>query len=141
MAKTYAKFNREGREGKAAIGLFFCVSRPGRTGRRGHRRLSEDSLEQVATKRAAFETLQTGVGWRQLKTACGSYIVAFFAPKTGAVPSAEDVVTSSAPLTKHVWMVVRGLSLSASMAEVIEATTGRIGAFQWPMEFPASASP
>ncbi len=138
VAKAYAKFNRQGREGKVATGLFAEFRAPTDlvAGATAVFTMPEDSLEQVAAKRDAFENMQIRDSWLQLKTASDSYITAFFAPKTGAVPSVADIADAPVPLTEHVWMVVRGSSLSPSMEESVDATARRIGAFHWPMQFP-----
>ena len=137
VAKAYARFNREGREGKAATGLFaeFRAPKELAAGATAVFAMTEDSLEQVGAKRAAFEDLQAGAEWQQLKAACDSYIAAFFIPKID-IPSADGLAAGSVPLTEHVWMVVRGSSLSAAMEQAVEMTATRIYAFHWPMQFP-----
>ena len=136
-AKSYARLNKEGREGKAATGLFAEFQAPEQlaAGAMAVFAMPEDSLEQVRAKAAAFEDLQAGVEWQQLRSACDSYVAAFFVPKLG-VPSDENLADGPVPLTEHVWMVVRGASLSLSMEQSVESAARMVGAFHWPMQFP-----
>jgi hypothetical protein len=136
-AKSYAVLNKEGREGKAATGLFAEFKAPKQlaAGAMAVFAMPEDSLDQVKAKSAAFDDLQVGVEWQQLKAACDGYVAAFFLPKM-RVPSDEDLADGPVPLTEHVWAVVRGSSLKQSMSQSVEGAAGQIGAFHWPMQFP-----
>lgn len=98
--------------------------------------MPEDTVEEIATKRAAFERLHTGASWLNLKTACDCYIAAFFSPKTGGVPGSAELAKPSMPLTDHVWSAARGQDIYGPLVTVVDKIANAIGAFHWPIEFP-----
>jgi N-6 DNA Methylase len=138
VAKAYSNLNKKARDRKAATGLFEELRAPVElvSGAGAVFAMPEDSLEQVTAKQAAFEKFHSGEGWLKLRAACNTYVAAYFAPKTGSLPSDEDLDQCSVPITDHVWTVVRGSNLSPALTEAVETIAARIGAFHWPIEFP-----
>ena len=98
--------------------------------------MPEDSLEQIAAKRNAFERLHTGSSWFNLKTACDCYIAAFFVPKDGNVPRPADLAKPSIPLTDHVWAAARGQMIYSPLVGISDKVAFDANAFHWPIEFP-----
>ena len=137
-SKAYTKHNKQQRDGKGATGFLTDLKPPATLidAARALIDMPEDTLEQIATKRAAFERLHTGTNWLSLKTACDCYVVAFFAPKTGGVPDPAQLSKPSTPLTDHVWSAVRGQAIPNSLVAVVDTIANAIGAFHWPIEFP-----
>ena len=137
-SKAYIKHNKQQRDGKGATGFLTDLKPPATLidAARALTDMPEDTLEQIATKRAAFERLHTGANWLSLKTACDCYVVAFFAPKTGGVPGPAQLSKPSTPLTDHVWSAARGQAIPDSLVAVVDTLANAIGAFHWPIEFP-----
>jgi N-6 DNA Methylase len=137
-AKAYAKHNKQQREGKGATGFLADLKPPATLidAARALIDMPEDTLEQIAAKRGAFERLHTGASWLNLKTACDCYIAVFFAPKTGGAPGAAELARPSIPLTGHVWAAARGQMVYGPLVAVVDKIANAIGAFHWPIEFP-----
>ncbi|QEX18088.1 hypothetical protein FRZ44_33920 [Hypericibacter terrae] len=138
VAGTYARFNREQREGKGATGLLSELKPPADLidAARALIDLPEDTLEEIAAKRAAFEKLHGGKTWFNLKTACDCYVGAFFAPKAGQVPGRAELARPTMPLTDHVWAAARGETPYGPLVAAADDIAQRVGAFHWPLEFP-----
>jgi hypothetical protein len=137
-AKAYAKHNKQHREGKGATGFLADLKPPAALidAARALIDMPEDTLGQIAAKRAAFERLHTGASWLNLKTACDCYIAAYFAPKSGGTAGAAELARPSMPLTDHVWAAARGQAIDARVAEAAEGIARFTNAFHWPLEFP-----
>lgn len=137
VAKTYAKFNREQREGKGAGGLLKELKAPPELvdAALALVDLPEDSLEEIAAKRTAFAKLHGGKAWLNLKAACDCYVAAYFSPKTGNVPGREELARPAMPLTDHVWQAARGETPYGPLVAATDGIAHRIGAFHWPLEF------
>jgi hypothetical protein len=138
-AKAYAKQNRQQRAGKGATGFLADLKPPTALidAARALIDMPEDTLDQIAAKRTAFERLHAGASWLNLKTACDCYVTAFFAPKTGGAPAATHGPSSpSMPLTDHVWAAARGQSIHGALVDIIDKVARAVGAFHWPIEFP-----
>jgi hypothetical protein len=138
VARAYAVLNREQRDGQAQSGLFSAFSAPRALieAANGVQQMPEDSLADVAAKRAAYNRLHGPGAWQQLKLACDLYVMAFFAPKIGKVPQHADVLKSTVPLTDHVWTAARGGSVYGALVAAADEVALRIRAFHWPLEFP-----
>lgn len=138
VAKAYAKFNREQREGKGAGGLLRELKAPPELvdAALALVDLPEDSLEEIAVKRAAFLKLHSGKSWLNLKAACDAYVAAFFVTKTGKVPGREELARPTMPLTDHVWQAARGETPYGPLVAAAHVIAARVGAFHWPLEFP-----
>lgn len=138
VARSYLTYNRQGRDHKAATGLFAEFRAPEQVLSEAIAvfRMPEDTLQQVSAKKVAFDQLQRGQDWRQVQTACDCYTAAFFTAKAGKVPNADELDSSTVPLTEQVWKVIRGADLQETMAEAVSVVALRIRAFHWPMEFP-----
>ncbi|UIJ44868.1 N-6 DNA methylase [Sphingomonas cannabina] len=136
VAKVHARRNKEQREGKGATGLFAELKPPpGLIGAaEALTAMPEETLADVAAKEAAFARLHGGANWLRLKTACNTYVSAFFVPKTA---ERSGIALSSMPETDHVWMAARGQALNASLLAEVEAIAHSVSAFHWPLEFPA----
>lgn len=139
LAKIYARRNKEQREGKGATGFLSGLKPP--TGlidaARALSEMPENTLAEIAAKEAAFDQLHRGPSWLNLKTACDAYVAAFFQPKTGAVPGAADFAKPTMPQTDHMWAAARGETLFGPLVALIDRTACGVGAFHWPLEFPA----
>jgi hypothetical protein len=137
-AKAYSKFNKQQREGKGATGFLANLKPPADLidAARALVDMPEDTLEEIATKRTAFERLHTGASWLNLKTACDCYIAAFFAPKIAGASGAVELAKPSMPLTDHVWTAARGQTVYGPLVAVVDTIASEVGAFHWPIEFP-----
>ncbi len=82
-AKAYAKFNKQQREGKGATGFLPGLRAPADLidAARAVSNMPEDTLDEIAAKRTAFERLHSGNNWLNLKIASDCFVAAFFAPK------------------------------------------------------------
>jgi N-6 DNA Methylase len=137
-SRAYSKFNKQQREGKGATGFLPSLKPPADLidAARALVDMPEDTLEEIAAKRTAFERLHTGASWLNLKTACDCYIAAFFAPKIGGAPGAVELARPSMPLTDHVWSAARGQAVYGPLVAVVDTIANEVGAFHWPIEFP-----
>jgi hypothetical protein len=137
-AGAYARHNKQQREGKGATGFLADLKPPTNLidAARALIDMPEDSLEQIAAKRNAFERLHTGSSWFNLKTACDCYIAAFFVPKDGNVPRPADLAKPSIPLTDHVWAAARGQMIYSPLVGISDKVAFDANAFHWPIEFP-----
>lgn len=138
VAKMFGQFNKEGRSGKVATGLFSQWQAPAVVldGAKAVFAMPENTLSEVQAKQTAFQKLLGSEKRNQLKLACDAFVAAFFAPKSGTVPGKDDLATGKVPLTEHVWAAVRGEALSDSLAGAVTETATEISAFHWPLEFP-----
>lgn len=139
VAKAYAKHNKNMREGHGTKGGLLQELKPPAEiidAARALIDLPEDTLEQIAVKRLAFERMHASNSWRSLHSACDCFVAAFFAPKTGKAPTAAELARTDMPLTDHVWAAVRGQAIPAQVAEAAAAIARRISTFHWPLEFP-----
>lgn len=136
--KAYSRFNKQQRQGKGATGFLEFLKAPVDLidAARALIDMPEDTLEQIADKRSAFERLHTESSWKNLKTACDLYVAAFFAPKIGNSPTATSLAEIEVPLTDHVWLAARGHAVPARVLESANSITRTISAFHWPLEFP-----
>jgi len=139
-AKIYAGRNKEQREGKGATGLFAELKPP--PGLIGAAEaliaMPEETLADVTAKEAAFARLHGGANWQRLKTACDTYVAAFFIPKTAANAETSGVSRPLMPETDHVWMAARGQPLDEPLLSEVERISCSVSAFHWPLEFPAT---
>jgi len=137
-ASGYARHNRQQREGKGATGFLADLKPPATLidASRALIDMPEDSLEEIAAKRAAFERLHTGSSWFNLKAACDCYISAFFVLKNGGVPNSDDLAKPSIPLTDHVWSAARGQMIYSLLVGITDKAASDARAFHWPNEFP-----
>jgi hypothetical protein len=137
-SKAFSKFNKQQREGKGATGFLPSLKPPADLidAARALVDMPEDTLEEIAAKRTAFERLHSGVSWLNLKIACDCYIAAFFAPKIDGGPGAAELARPSIPLTDHVWSAARGQTVYGPLVTVVDTIANEIGAFHWPIEFP-----
>lgn len=139
VAKIYARRNKEQREGKGATGLFAELKPPaGLIGAaEALTAMPEETLADVAAKEAAFARLHGGANWLRLKTACDTYVAAFFTPKIGPISEHSDLARPLMPETDHAWMAARGQSLYGPLLAKVERIAHSVSAFHWPLEFPA----
>lgn len=101
---------------------------------RSVRELPEDTLDQIAAKRARFSSAYLDPRLVNLAQAADLYISAFLTPKTGT--QSLDLHTSLVPTTEDVWTAMRagtvyGPRLGSARHLAVEAR-----AFHWPLEFP-----
>ncbi|MDO7835083.1 N-6 DNA methylase [Sphingobium sp. HBC34] len=138
LAKIYARRNKEQREGKGATGFLSGLKPP--TGLIDAAivlsEMPENTLNEIAAKKAAFSQLHMGPSWFNLKTACDSYVAAFFQPKTGAAPGSADFAGPTIAETDHMWAAARGEPLDGPLVTLIDRTACGVSAFHWPLEFP-----
>ncbi|RWN51502.1 N-6 DNA methylase [Mesorhizobium sp.] len=143
MAKTYARYNKQQRDGKGASG-FLAELRPPASLTRADRRLAEmpqETLEQVSEKTRSFEDIRKQDEWVRLKSASDLYVsaylytAAFFSPKPAprTVPGFDD---SEMPLTDHVWKAAGGNAVPLNLLEGAKRTSDAVAAFHWHIEFP-----
>ncbi|WP_327209833.1 Eco57I restriction-modification methylase domain-containing protein [Rhizobium leguminosarum] len=139
MAKVHARRNKEQREGKGASGLFAELKPPaGLIGAaEALTAMPEDTLPDIAAKEAAFAQLHGGENWLRLKTACDTYVAAFFTPKIGSVSGHFELARPVIPETDHVWMAARGQPLDDTFMATVDGVAQSIAAFHWSLEFPA----
>ncbi|MGJ7042754.1 hypothetical protein J2Y63_006037 [Shinella sp. BE166] len=139
MAKVYARRNKEQREGKGATGLFAELKPPaGLIGAaEALTAMPEDTLADVAAKEAAFARLHGGPNWLRLKTACDTYVAAFFTPKIRSVSEDSNLARPLMPETEHVWMAARGQPLNGPLMAEVDRIAHSVAVFHWPLEFPA----
>jgi hypothetical protein len=139
VAKIYARRNKEQRDGKGTTGLFAELKPPaGLIGAAdAMTAMPEDTLADVAAKEAAFTQLHGGSNWVRLKTACDTYVAAFFIPKTKVVSGVAQTDRRLMPETDHVWMAARGQSLGEPLMTEVDRIARSVSAFHWPLEFPA----
>jgi N-6 DNA Methylase len=137
-AKVYSKFNKQQREGKGATGFLPALKPPVDLIDAAHALVDmpEETLEQIASKRAAFERLHAGHDWLNLKIASDCYIAAFFIPKVGNAPGPAELVRPTTPLTDHVWAAAHGQEVYGPLANIADKIAKQVGAFHWPIEFP-----
>lgn len=139
VAKAYARHNKNMREGHGTTGGLLQELKPPAgiiDAARALIDLPEDTLEEIAAKRQAFQRMHASNSWSSLQSACDCYIAAFFAPKTGKAPTAPELAQADIPLTDHVWSAVRGHAIPTRVADAADAIARRISAFHWPLEFP-----
>ncbi|NBC32287.1 MAG: N-6 DNA methylase [Alphaproteobacteria bacterium] len=142
-AKTWRKWNKEQREGKAATGLLSELRPPAALvdEARAAAALPEDSVEAIAAKRRAFRKLTEGEGWRRRKQACDLFIAAFFARKpalpTGTEARREALARPAVPLTGHVWAAARGEPVYGPLLAAADGLAWDLRALHWPIAFPA----
>jgi hypothetical protein len=138
VAKAYATHNKSLRDGAGATGMLAEFRPPAElvNDAQAIMQMPENSVEDVAAKKAAFARLQSSPRWLQLRLACDCLIAAFFAPKSGTVPTARDIEKASIPLTSHVWAALRGGELPDAVSKLATAVSARVSAFHWPLEFP-----
>lgn len=94
----------------------------------------EDSVDDVAAKRARLRDLQQGrAGW-DLRVACDLWCAAFFAPM-GARPELRG--RELVPTTDTVWRYLQGpSSVYGPLLGAVEELRWRLRFFHWPLEFP-----
>jgi type I restriction-modification system DNA methylase subunit len=138
VAKSYGRFNKQGRSGKVATGLFTQWLAPVAVldGAKAVLAMPENTLAEVQAKQTAFQQLLHSEKRQQLKQACDAYVAAFFASKAGTVPDPANLDTGTVPLTEHLWTAVRGIAMSPALANSVADTASHISAFHWPLEFP-----
>jgi len=143
MAKTYARYNKQQRDGKGATG-FLSELRPPESLTRADRLLAEmpqETLEQVGEKTRSFDYLRRQDEWVRLKSASDLYVsaylytAAFFSPKPAphSTFSANDLMM---PLTEHVWKAAGGNTVPSHLIDEARKTSDLVGAFHWHIEFP-----
>ncbi|MDX0973235.1 N-6 DNA methylase [Sinorhizobium medicae] len=143
MAKTYARYNKQQRDGKGATG-FLNELRPPASLTRADRLLAEmpqETLEQVGEKTRGFDNIRKQDEWVRLKSASDLYVsaylytAAFFSPKSApqAVSGFDD---SRMPLTEHVWKAAGGSTVPLHLFEGARKTSEAVAAFHWHIEFP-----
>jgi hypothetical protein len=98
--------------------------------------MPENTLDEIALKRNAFERLHSGPHWLNLKIASDCYIAAFFLQKIGGTPSSVELGRPSVPLTDHVWAAVRGQTVHGPLVGIADKIANEIAAFHWQIEFP-----
>ena len=137
VAKTWTKFNKEQREGKAATGFLAEIRPPEEiiTAARRLAEMPEDTLEQIEVKREEFERQHIGSNWLNLKTACDLFVSAFFVPKQGDIPKASELLWATIPTTEAVWRAARGEQPQGLLLAKSDEIARSIGAFHWPLEF------
>ena len=134
VAKAYERFNREGRD--RFIGSLYEGWRPPEeliTDASSLFKMPEETLAEVAAKRAAFERLHQSETWVRFQLACDCYVAAFFVAK--GLPLL-DPGESPIPLTEHVWGAIRGAGIPVEAQSSATSVSGRIKAFHWLLEFP-----
>jgi hypothetical protein len=138
VARAYAKFNKEQREGKGATGFLVDLKPPTALtdAARAVIEMPEDTLDEISAKRTAFERLHSGAAWIDLKIACDCYVAAFFTPKTGDAPDPAALAKPAMPLTDHVWAAARGQPVYGPLVARADKIANDIRAFHWPIEFP-----
>ena len=134
VAKAYERFNREGRD--RFVGSLYEGWRPPEeliTDASSLFKMPEETLAEVAAKRAAFERQHQSETWVRFQLACDCYVAAFFVAK--GLPLL-DPRESPIPLTEHVWGAIRGAGIPVEAQSSATSVSGRIKAFHWLLEFP-----
>lgn len=138
VAKDFEKRNKRFRDIPAAP-LDFSRAGPKplpilATSFRRIRSLPEDTVEEIASKRAHYRSVHSEADLTRLERASNVYIAAFLTPKTKG--TSLDLQTTLVPTTDDVWTLrdggqIYGPRLGAAVDIAIKAR-----AFHWPLEFP-----
>lgn len=142
-AKTFARHNKQQRDGKGATG-FLAELKPPASLTRADRLLAEmpqETLEQVGEKTRTFASIREQEEWVRLKCASDLYVAAYLYTAAFFVPKAlsEGEVSSlspQVPLTEHVWKAAGGQGLHSSLVEAARCASNAVVAFHWHIEFP-----
>lgn len=94
---------------------------------------SEDSLEDIESKRRLFDSLMArgGAAWK-LKAACDLWTTAWFATKTEVPARGREL----APTSGQVWEYLRGVTLYGPLIAEADRCAHAYRFFHWPVEFP-----
>ncbi|GAA5264604.1 hypothetical protein ACOSOMT5_P1029 [Acidiphilium sp. MT5] len=98
------------------------------------RHLPEDTPDQIAAKRSAFETTRQSPENHAFHVAADLFVAAFLLPKTGGVPTAHDGATI--PTTDHVRQALAGRQVAPTLQARAMDSAAKARAFHWPLEFP-----
>lgn len=134
-AKYYLKVNRDAKAGQGSLDLFGGKSRlpavrPITTEYTGFRALSEDTIEDIATKDRKFRNLRDSSAFRKSEIACDLYIAAFLLPKVGTAPASRGA--RNIPTTSDVWQALDDGEIWGPLIGQNEAAR-RARAFHWPV--------
>jgi len=139
VAKAFQRWNAEGRDRDRDADSLAAELRPpneliGQA--TAFFAMPEDTLEQVAQKRAAYEELHATDAWRRFERACNCYVSAYLVPKRTPVLNIQDDWPSPVALTEHVWAAIRGNGIPALVDQYAEAVQRHSKLFHWLLEFP-----
>jgi Eco57I restriction-modification methylase len=138
-AKYFEKQNKAEREGQGSLdfreggGQLPPIS-PLVAEARVLRSLSEDSPEEIATKRARFQASRSSPRQRALRVAADLYVAAFLTPKTSDILGKRD--GSNISTTAHVWKAAAAQLLDGPLVDRAQKLADAAHAFHWPLEFP-----
>ncbi|MCE6967196.1 Eco57I restriction-modification methylase domain-containing protein [Cereibacter sphaeroides] len=138
VAKAYERLNRDQREDKVATGMIKALSAPTLIidGAARIAAMPEETLGQVKEKALAFFRMTDSSQWRALWAACDMYVAAFFAPKTGAEPTARSLPDLPVPTTEAVWRCASGGEVSDTKWKAATDIAREASALHWPLAFP-----
>jgi hypothetical protein len=143
LAKTYARYNKQQRDGKGATG-FLSELRPPERLTRADRLLAEmpqETLGEVGEKTRSFGDMRQQDEWVRLKSASDLYVSAylytsaFFSPKPTPF-AASRIEDPRMPLTEHVWKAAGGSAIPGYLIDEARKISDKVGAFHWHIEFP-----
>lgn len=138
-AKHYARLNKAEREGQGALDYAGGKSElppppPLAKGAHEVRGLPEDTVEEIAAKRAKWDQVQHDPKLWRWHVAADLYCAAFLTPKTDGPPSNRR--TAPIPLTGDVWAKLHGKQVWSQMEAAALDRAREARAFHWPLEFP-----
>lgn len=137
VAGDFLKRNKRIRDLRTGTFDFASASRPLRSLAASFsavRALTEDTVEEVASRHARYSAAKSDPRLTHLEAAADLYIAAFLMPKTKE--TSLDLNTSLVPTTQDVWTLSEGGQIyGVRRGKAIElAKLAR--AFHWPLEFP-----
>lgn len=100
----------------------------------GVEQLADDTPEQLAAKRAAWQEAQHAAHHSPFARLADTYVAAFLAPKLAGASS--DTV----PLSGYLWGVMSGAAPSAELETAAQALCRQHGVFHWWLAFPQVAA-
>ena len=132
-AKFFEKRNRAALQGQGTLNLFGAPHLPpapmaAEIARL--RALPENTPEEIAAKRHAFEANFSGPASWALRVAADLYMAAFLLPK----PKGTDI--ACIPDTAHVRLAASGRQAPPQLVGISQAAASDARAFHWPLEFP-----
>ncbi len=137
IAAALRRRNREERSRPRERGLFSATPTAIAAGAQDVERLTEDDVDQVESKRRAFEALRNGAAAWNARVACDLYVAAFFQPKVrrdGALVRANAAVET--PTTSDVLAALEGRPPQGPITARAIDTAAETNAFHWPLAFP-----
>jgi hypothetical protein len=132
--------NRDARDGQGTLDVVTAAcgttAAPLAREEAAWRALPENSLEQIAAKRARQEAARADAGSYALGVACDLYVAAFLAPKPD--DSAGTPGACLVPTTADVWRRRDGGQVYPPREGYAVDLSREARAFHWPLEFPVA---